>query len=141
MRNDILTQAQAIRDAMSTVTASADLTDKHKTIVDIPLNFCVEWTAGVTYKQGRLVTHNAVKYLILQTVTAQLHYPPDMPDGAMLAIYKPYQGREWYPWLYGEYTEVGFTRYDGADLYVCIQDPGANIYPPSQVPSCWEILK
>lgn len=121
------------------LTSTADLTGKDSVIVNMPPNFCVEWTPGTTYRQGQLVSYQAVKYLLLQTATAQSHQPPNMPNGAMLSIYKPYQGREHYTWLYGEYTEVGFTRYDGAELYVCIQDPGANIYPPSQVPACWTV--
>lgn len=123
------------------VVAAADLTEKHETIVDMPVRFCAEWMPGMELAKGRLVEYNAVKYLVLQPVTAQEHQPPDMANGAMLAVYKPYQGRERYTWLYGEYTEVGFTRYDGAELYVCTADPGANIYPPSQVPACWEVVQ
>lgn len=125
-------------ECIRVLTATADLTNEPKVIVDMPPNFCVEWEPGHTYKQGQLVSYNAVKYLILQTVTAQDHQRPDMANGAMLAVYKPYQGRERYTWLYGEYCEVGFTRYEDADLYYCKADPGANIYPPSQVPACWD---
>lgn len=121
------------------LTAAADLTDKHDVIVDLPPMYCGEWVPDAAYKRGQIVAYNAVKYLLLQDVTAQAHFPPDMENGAMLAIYKPYQGRERYTWLYGEYTEIGFTRYDGAELYVCTADPGANIYPPSMVPACWTL--
>ena len=63
-----------------------------------------------------------------------------MPNGAMLSIYKPYQGKYGYNWMYGEYCEVGFTRYDGVELYECTSDPLANVNPPSQVPSCWKLI-
>lgn len=119
----------------------ADMSGEHETIVDIPPDFCPEWTPGMELKAGQLVSRNAVKYLVLQPTTAMEHQPPDMANGAMLAIYKPYQGRERYTWLYGEYTEVGFTRYEDEKLYVCTSDPGANIYPPSQVPACWEVVE
>lgn len=125
---------------IQTLAAKADMTGEDAVIVDLPPDYCKEWTADTEYKVGNLLSRNAVKYLVIQSTTSQAHYPPDMADGAMLAVYKPYQGRERYTWLYGEYTEVGFTRYDGADLYVCIADPGANIYPPSQVPACWSIV-
>lgn len=140
---DLASPAESVEkrlEGIRELTASADLTDKHAVIVDMPPNFCVEWKPGSTYKQGQLVSYYAVKYLILQTVTAQEHQPPNMPNGAMLAIYKPYQGRERYTWLYGEYTEVGFTRYEDEKLYLCTSNPGANIYPPSQVPACWTVV-
>ena len=120
------------------IVGAADMTEKHAVIVDTPPMYCAEWTPGAEYKRGQLVALNAVKYLLLQDTVAQAHYPPDMPNGAMLAIYKPYQGKERYTWLYGEYCEIGWTRYDGADLYRAIQNPGANIYAPSVVPAIWE---
>lgn len=84
-----------------------------------------------------MVTYNGVKYLVMNAVTAQAHYPPDMENGAMLAVYKPYQRPYDCDWMYGEYCEVGYTRRDGGVLYRAIQDPGANIYAPSQVPAIW----
>lgn len=123
------------------LSSHADMTGEDKAIVDMPPMYCARWEPGMELKQGQLVEHNAVKYLLLQNTTAMAHYPPDMPDGAMLSVYKPYQGREHYTWLYGEYIEVGFTRYEGAVLYRAYQDPGANIFPPSQVPACWEVVE
>ena len=123
------------------LSAHADMTGEDKTIVDLPPLYCAPWEPGMELKQGQLVEHNAVKYLLLQNTTAMAHYPPNMPDGAMLSVYKPYQGRERYTWLYGEYIEVGFTRYEDEKLYICTSDPGANIYPPSQVPACWEVVE
>ena len=120
------------------IVGNADMTEKHSTIVDMPPMYCEEWKPGAEYKKARVVEFNAVKYLLIQDTVAQAHYPPDMPGGAMLAIYKPYQGKERYTWLYGEYCEIGWTRYDGADLYRAIQDPGANIHAPSLVPAIWE---
>ena len=139
LSNPVESAAARVAD-IRVLTATADLTNEPKVIIDMPPNFCVEWNPGTTYRQGQLVSYNAVKYLILQTVTAQDHQRPDMANGAMLAVYKPYQGRERYTWLYGEYTEVGFTRYEDEVLYRCIADPNANIYPPSQVPACWEVV-
>lgn len=137
---DTVASTEARLDGIRELTASADLTDKHKTIVGMPPRFCDEWTPGMELKKGRLVELNAVKYLVVNDVTAQAHYPPDMPNGAMLSVYKPYQGKYNYTWVYGEYCEVGFTRYEDEVLYRCIADPNANIYPPSQVPACWEVV-
>lgn len=120
------------------IVGNADMTEKHSTIVDMPPMYCEEWKAGAEYKKGRVVEFNAVKYLLIQNTVAQAHYPPDMPNGAMLSIYKPYQGKERYTWLYGEYIEEGWTRYDGADLYRCYNDPGVNVNPPHLTPAHWE---
>lgn len=138
---DALVSTEARLSDIRALSAHADMTGEDKAIVDMPPMYCAPWEPGSTYKQGQLVSYYAVKYLILQTVTAQEHQPPNMPNGAMLSVYKPYQGRERYTWLYGEYCEVGFTRYEGAVLYRAIQDPGANIFPPSQVPAVWEVVE
>lgn len=124
---------------IQTIVGKADLTGENKTIVDLPAQYAPEWAPGTTYAAGRVVTHNGIKYLVVNSVTAQDHNPPDMENGAMLAVYKPYQRPYDCNWMYGEYCEVGYTRWDGGVLYRAIQDPGANIYAPSQVPAVWAV--
>lgn len=138
---DAATSTEARLADIRALSAHADMTGEDKTIVDMPPMYCPEWVPGMELRQGQLVEHNAVKYLLLQNTAAMAHYPPDMPNGAMLSIYKPYQGRERYTWLYGEYIEVGFTRYEGAVLYRAYRDPGANIFPPSKTPESWEVVE
>ena len=135
------TSAPARLAEIQVLSAHADMTGEDDVIIDLPVDYCPEWADGMVLTAGRLAAYNGVKYLLLQSTTAQEHYPPDMPNGAMLSVYKPYQGRERYTWMYGEYCEVGFTRYDGGVLYLAIQDPGANIFPPSQVPAVWEVAE
>ncbi len=127
-------------EAVAAVAAKADLTGENALILDMPTDHCAAWKVGETYKTGFLRSYDGVKYLIMQPVTAAEHQPPDMPNGAMLAVNKPYQGREGYAWIYGEYCEAGFTRYEGDVLYRAKSDPGANIFPPSQVPAVWDKL-
>lgn len=126
---------------IQSVMKKSDLTGENETIIELPSQYCPTWTPGEKYKPGRLVELNGVKYLIINEVTAAKHQPPDMANGAMLAIYKPYQGKYGYNWIYGEYCEVGYTRYDNGVLYRAIQDPNANIYPPSAVPAVWEVAE
>lgn len=124
--------------AVSAVAAKANLTGENDLILDMPTGCCEPWVVGETYTAGLLRAYEGVKYLVMQNVTAAEHQPPNIPNGAMLAIYKPYQGREGYNWIFGEYCETGFTRYDNGVLYRAKSDPGANIYSPSQVPAVWE---
>lgn len=124
---------------IQTVMSRADLSGEDKTIIELPAQYAPEWAPGTTYAAGRVVTHNGIKYLVVNSVTAQAHYPPDMENGAMLAVYKPYQRPYDCDWTYGEYCEVGYTRWAGGVLYRAIQDPGANIYAPSQVPAIWAV--
>lgn len=127
-------------NAVAAVAAKADLTGENDLILDMPTEHCAPWIVGETYAAGHLRAYDGVKYLIMQPVNAAEHQPPNMPNGAMLAIYKPYQGREGYNWVYGEYCEAGFTRYDNGVLYRAKSDPGVNIYPPSAVPAIWETV-
>ena len=124
---------------IQTVMSRADLSGEDKTIIELPAQYAPEWAPGTTYAAGRVVMHNGIKYLVVNSVTAQEHYPPDMENGAMLAVYKPYQRPYDCDWMYGEYCEVGYTRWDDGVLYRAIQDPGANIYAPSQVPAVWAV--
>lgn len=124
---------------IQTVMSRADLSGEDKTIIEPPAQYAPEWAPGTTYAAGRVVTHNGIKYLVANSVTAQEHYPPDMENGAMLAVYKPYQRPYDCDWMYGKYCEVGYTRWDDGVLYRAIQDPGANIYAPSQVPAIWAV--
>lgn len=125
---------------IQSLAAHANMTGEDKAIVNMPVSYATPWEDGLRFGVGRLLSYEGIKYLTLQEATAQAHYPPNMPNGAMLSVYKPYQGKHGYNWLYGEYCEVGFTRYEGEKLYSAIQDPGANIFPPSQVPAVWEVV-
>lgn len=116
----------------------SDMIGEDETIVEMPPDYCPAWEAGAELRAGQLVTYKGIKYLVLQAVTAQGHQPPDMENGAMLAIYKPYQGKEGYEWVYGEYCDIDYTRYYNGELYKAIQNPNANIYQPDQVPAVWE---
>lgn len=125
---------------IQTIMRNANMSEESATIIDVPADYCPEWTPNTAYKQGQVVAYNGIKYLLMQDTTSVAHYPPNMPYGAMLAVYKPYQGKYNYDWLYGEYCDVGYTRYDNGVLYRAIQNPNANIYPPSAVPSVWEVV-
>ncbi len=125
-------------DKIKTLTAKADLTDQSEAILDLPTQYVPNWIdyVGSTLSAGTLVAYGGIKYLVIQSVTPIASQTPDMTG--MLAIYKPYQGKYDYDWIYGEYSEVGFTRYYNEKLYTAIQGPGANIYSPDLVPSIWE---
>ena len=125
---------------IQSLAAHANMTGEDKAIVSMPVAYATPWEDGLRFGIGRLLSYKGIKYLTMQEATAQAHYPPDMPNGAMLSIYKPYQGKHGYDWLYGEYIEKGFTRYENGVLYRCYQDPNANIFPPSQTPNCWEVV-
>ena len=126
---------------IQSLAAHANMTGEDKAIVSMPVSYATPWEDGLRFGVGRLLSYKGIKYLTVQEATAQAHYPPDMPNGAMLSVYKPYQGKHGYNWLYGEYIEVGFTRYEDGVLYRAYQDPGANIFPPSQVPAVWEVVE
>lgn len=129
-----------LADKIKALTAKADLTDSADTILDLPNKYVPEWSdyIGTQLSAGSLVAHNEIKYLVLQTLTSIESQPPS--DTGMLALYQPYQGKYNYTWVYGEYTEIGFTRYHNSVLYKAIQDPNANIYSPDQTPAIWEVV-
>lgn len=120
------------------LTELADLSNEVETILDLPTQYATPWInlVGTPVPKGKLVAHQGIKYLVMQSVTPIESQTPSMQG--MLAIYKPYQGKRGYPWIYGEYSAVGFTRYHNGKLYEAIQDPGANIYAPDLLPAIWQ---
>lgn len=132
----IIEQAQKIRESINGINYTASPAQ----ILTLPAGAVDEWTPGRKYTAGQLTNWNGIKYLIIPPiVTAQAHQPPDMPDGAMLSVYKPFRDSGRYPWLYGEYCLKGYERQHNGKWYKVIQtDAGANIYTPDQVPAVWE---
>ncbi|MFI3322862.1 MAG: hypothetical protein R3Y50_10145 [Rikenellaceae bacterium] len=106
-------------------------------MLDLPAQYVPQWSEyiGKELTKGSLVNHLGVKYLVIQTLTPIESQTPD--SVGMLAVYKPYQGKYGYQWVYGEYSEVGFTRYFEGKLYEAIQGPNANIYSPDLVSAIW----
>lgn len=137
----VIEQAKALKDRISRVMGSAVYT-VNEDILEMPPGFIPDWTPGQLYKANNLCMHNGIKYLIIQPVTAQAHQPPDMPNGVMLSIYKPYRDNKRYPWMYGEYCERGFERSDAGYWWrLTAADAGANIFQPSYVTAIWERLE
>jgi len=130
----------AIPPALETLSLNAFI-NAPEALLEIPAVAFEEWTVGTTYQKGAVVFFNGVKWLCMTAVTAMAHQPPDMPDGAMLAVYKPHRDAGRYPWLYGEFVLKGYQRSENEVWYECIQaDAGANVYSPSQVPAVWKKL-
>lgn len=127
-----------LEEKIKRLTALADLSNESETILDLPTQYATLWLdlVGTLVPKGQLVAYQGVKYLVQQSITPIESQAPDQTG--MLAIYKPYQGKRGYDWIYGEYSEVGFTRYHEGKLYKALQDPGANIYSPDLVPNIWE---
>ncbi len=126
-----------LEEKIAQLVKLANLSESPETILDLPSQYAPEWASylGGVVSTGTLVAHNGIKYMVLQTVSPIESQAPD--NTGMLAIYKPYQGKYDYDWVYGEYCELGFTRYHNGVLYKAIQNPNANIYSPDQVPAIW----
>lgn len=116
--------------------AQASFSDNQE-IIDLPEQYIQDWSAGVSLTAGQLVTHDGVKYLVLQDVATLDSQLPS--DAGMLAMYKPYTDATLKGWIYGEYVEIGWQRMYNGVVYTTIQDAGANIYSPDLVPAVWQL--
>ncbi len=95
-----------------------------------------DWSAGVDYKQGDIISWRDYDYIVMQDHTSQEQWQPDM-DG-MLALYMIYRGDGEYEWLYGEYVEQYWIRTYEGKRYECITVTAvSNIYPPTQATGVW----
>ncbi len=141
----IVSYSQRLKD-LQKLSLLANLTNENELIVSLPNN-CItkfEDVIGKLLPIGTVVTYNNIKYLVMQSVTPIETQPPNATG--MLAIYKPYRDSDEYPWLYGEYVEIGWIRNvvnenDKIVRYRAIQDPNANIYSPEIVPNIWEVVE
>lgn len=120
-----------------------------KEIIEVFENYLPQFNdcIGKLLTQGQVISHNGIKYKVMQSVTPIESQPPNATG--MLAIYKPYRDDEEYEWLYGEYVEIGWIRYTitGTEeepiinRYKAIQDPNANIYSPELIPAIWVLIE
>ncbi len=121
------------------IYAKTNMTGEHDIICTRQPEMFPRWAdlVGTLVNAGTVVVDNGIKYLTMQAVTPVASQPPSTTG--MLAVYKPYRDGDVYPWLYGEYVQQGWRRTVGDVTYTAIQDPGANIYSPEQVPAVWEV--
>lgn len=92
MRNDILAQAQAIRDGMTKVTAT--LTDEQalELAVLYPL-----WVIGAEYAVDTVIRYEDALYRCVQAHTSQADWTPPSVPALWVAIADP--SEEWPAWV------------------------------------------
>lgn len=92
MRNDILQQAQAIRDGMNKVTAT--LTDEQALELSVlyPL-----WEPGTEYSTGTVTRYEGELYRCVQAHTAQADWTPPTVPALWVKIADP--SEEWPEWV------------------------------------------
>ena len=103
----------------------------------------LQW--GETLYAGCIRSYDGTDYLVVAAQVIAMEYqPPDMPNGAMLAVYTPLPrmgSNGYYLWRYGEQiTSAGVRREDQGKLWQTLQGAGANIFRPSEVPAIWQLI-
>lgn len=134
MRNDILQQAQAIRNAMGKVTAT--LTDAQAIEVKelYPL-----WATDTAYTADTVVRYNDKLYRCLQSHTAQSDWTPDATPALWVEIAPKGEYREIKDGMLSTEAftlgEIGWYK-EKDNLFKSLIP--ANTYTPETYPSGWE---
>ena len=126
MRNDILEQAQAIRNSMTKVTAT--LTDEQALEVKelYPL-----WAADTAYTADTVVRYNDKLYRCLQSHTAQSDWTPPAVPALWVEIADP--NEEWPAWVQptGAHDAYAMGAKVSHNDKHWTSDIDANVYEPS----------
>lgn len=134
MRNDILEQAQAIRDGMTKVTAT--LTDEQAIELSVlyPL-----WVIGAEYAVDARVRYGDKLYRVLQAHTTQENWTPDATPALYVEVAPAGEYREikdnMLPTEAFALGEIGWYKEED-NLWKSLID--ANTYTPDTYPSGWE---
>lgn len=134
MRNDILAQAQAIRDGMTKVTAT--LTDEQalELAVLYPL-----WVIGAEYAVDTTIRYEDVLYRCVQAHTSQADWTPPSVPALWVKVAPQGEYREikdgMLPTEAFALGEIGWYKEED-NLWKSLID--ANTYTPDSYPSGWE---
>lgn len=134
MRNDILTQAKAIREAMGKVTAT--LTDEQALEVKelYPL-----WAVDIACTVDFVVRYNGKLYRCLQSHTSQDNWTPDATPALWVEVAAPNEYREikdnMLPTEAFDLGEIGWYK-NKDNLWKSLIS--ANTYTPETYPAGWE---
>ncbi|MFR9496685.1 MAG: hypothetical protein SNG81_10015 [Rikenellaceae bacterium] len=122
-------------DKYKSLVDSVDFSTHLELAQDIPNTSVRSWESymGETLPIGKMVSYGGHNYVTTTAIQVIDAYTPDVA----INNFQPHQGKYCYTWIYGEYCEIGFTRYHNGVLYEAIQDPGANIYSPNLAPAIW----
>ena len=134
MRNDILAQAQAIRNAMGKVTAT--LTDEQAIEVKelYPL-----WATDTAYAVDTIVRYEDKLYRCLQAHTSQANWTPNATPALWVEVAPPNEYREikdnMLPTEAFALDEIGWYK-SKDNLWLSLIP--ANTYTPETYPAGWE---
>lgn len=130
---------------LSSMATELEATD----ICDTPIQYFDDWSDYIDgeLKEGRIVSHQDYKVRVMQDIPVVLEsQSPDMEG--LLALYMKYRDSGEYPWIYGEYVELGWIRtetevVDDVEVtrrYENTKQLVANIYTPSADPTSWTLV-
>lgn len=133
--------AERLKDIQKLSKTCNTLTDTE--IQEIPSNYFPTYTEllGQYVEEGTVIQHNNQRYRIMQYTLIQEAYIPG--EAGLYAIFRLYRDKGIYPWVEGEYVELGDIRTEEVDgevvEYEAYTEPGVNIHTPSSVPSVWQV--
>ena len=130
MRNDILEQAQAIREAMGKVTAT--LTDEQALDLSALYPF---WVTNTEYAVDTIIRYEGELYRCVQAHTSQADWMPSAAPALWVKIAEPTE--EWPAWVQPTGAHDAYAK----DAKVSHNDKhwtsdiDANVYEPGV--ACW----
>jgi hypothetical protein len=134
MRNDIVAQAQSIRNSMNVVTAN--LTDAEAVIV---MDLYLPWKVGETYVNGDMRRDEGKLFRCLQGHTSQAEWKPLMVPALWVEVAAPGEYREIKENMLSTEAfakdEIGWYKTED-NLWKSLID--ANVYTPDSYPAGWE---
>jgi hypothetical protein len=113
-------------------------------ILRLPYTLFKKWESGKNYVVNEVLQYEGIKYFTIKAPNSnQNTIPPS--NQSMIDNYRPFTDVDDKEWIYGEYVENGFIRFEDGVAYKAkgITDPVYGFFnktAPSLATQNWEIV-
>ena len=142
MIRDEKTKIDEMFAQMTEIVQNTSFVTDRQRILKLPYTLFKVWKSGYAGVANEILQHKGVKYFTVKKPNAQQALiEPNSPDA--IEIYRPFTDIDDKEWIFGEYIENGWIRYDNGVAYQAygITDP-LNVFmnrvKPSLAPANWK---
>ena len=142
MIRDEKTKIDEMFAQMTEIVQGTSFLQNRNRLLKLPFTLFKKWEAGKSYVTNEVLQHNGIKYFTIKAPN-QNQNTIQPSEQSMIDNYRPFTDVDDKDWIYGEYVENGFIRFDNGVAYeACnITDPVnvfKNLTRPAATAANWK---